>query len=128
MDATFGDRRNSEMIMALAEEHGEILIFVEATASVPVRRNRLLERDNLESVTSDARAGDMEMLDQRFEPPEELPADRLIHIDAGVAVDRTLEELFRSLVERHLEKLAVSYRSEEHTSEHQSRGHLVCRL
>ena len=109
LDATFGDRRNRELIMALAEDHGENLIFVEATASVPVRRNRLLVRDNLESVTSDARAGDMEMLDQRFEPPEELPADRLIHIDAGVAVDRTLEELFRSLVERHLEKLAVSY-------------------
>src|SRR5207253_10621208 len=60
-----------------------------------------------------------------------LPVDRLARLDVGgrhrTAATDPLEQLFderRVLAER----AALEERSEEHTSELQSRGHLVCRL
>src|SRR5436305_4032594 len=65
----------------------------------------------------------------KYRIADQLPRPMVGNIAAAIALDElhaSLRQLF--MREQHIAQLGVSSRSEEHTSELQSRPHLVCRL
>src|SRR5690625_7043415 len=59
---------------------------------------------------------------------EVIRGQRLVVVDDSIVRGNTQRALIRMLREAGAAEIHVRIRSEEHTSELQSRGHLVCRL
>ena len=100
LDATFNSRASRSRLVQLANDVGCRLLFVEARASDEVIRGRLQDREQQEGVVSDARLEDFDKLDERYQPPEEIEADGFIGVNTERAVDQTLGELYRGLIDR----------------------------
>src|SRR5207253_7721091 len=69
-----------------------------------------------------------DVLTRRREPYHEPPSAQPGHPEANHTTDGTLSIHDIEAAARRVVRLRVAGRSEEHTSELQSRGHLVCRL
>lgn len=102
LDATFNSVSSRNQLQEIAKEMDSRLLLVEARASDEVIRQRLRDREQQQGVVSDARLEDFDKLNERYQPPEEIDADRFTGINTERAVDQTLGELYRELVDRQL--------------------------
>src|SRR5690625_1100325 len=102
--------------------------------SMSLERRRILEAFGAELVLTPASGG----MDGAVEAAEELleelgdeafmPAQFDNQANVEIHRETTAEEILRVLPAEELDAFVAGIRSEEHTSELQSRGHLVCRL
>lgn len=103
LDATFSSRTQREALVADLDALDVNCIFIEADAPAAIRKKRLVKRDQEESI-SDARLEDFEMLEQRYNPPEEIDPPQLIRLDTSGSTKETLTELYTALVDRQLDQ------------------------
>lgn len=97
LDATFGRRRYRDELLRHLQAREARCLFVELQASRDTVRARLKQRVQSGDV-SDARADDLTMLEQRYEPPSELSSTVLIRASSAGGLDRSLRQVYRSFV------------------------------
>lgn len=96
IDASFRSRAARARARELANRAGVPFVFVECRAPLEVSRRRLEERARSPGV-SDGRAEILEAFAARWEPVDELPADRHIVVDTTQPLEGNLDTLRRSL-------------------------------
>jgi len=105
LDGTFGSKEKRANILTKCKKEGIRVLFIETTAADELRSERLKQRKNQSDVISDARYEDMDFLDDRFENPDELNSELLVRIDTSGPAEKTLDKLFHSFVDSHLNRL-----------------------
>lgn len=100
LDATFSTLAHRKSLKASLEIEGCEATWIEAYASEPVIRQRLMERDHDSSVISDARFEDYQKLSADYEPPLELSPGELIRISTDGPVDDVCRALLMDMVKR----------------------------
>ncbi len=102
LDATFSTLAHRKALKASLEIEGCEATWIEAYASEPVIRQRLMERDHDSSVISDARFEDYQKLSADYEPPLELSPGELIRISTDGPVDDVCRALLMDMVKRRI--------------------------
>ncbi|MGF1670193.1 MAG: AAA family ATPase [Balneolaceae bacterium] len=105
LDGTFSQAGRRKQMISDFNESGIRYLFVETTAADEVRVKRLLNRKKKKKVISDARLEDMAMLDERYNPPEEISADNLIRVNTGMTEEECLDHIFGELLKNHLSRI-----------------------
>lgn len=103
IDATFNRRKARDEIREKLGDRGVSFCFIQATASEAVLKERLGRRGTEEKSASDARLEDFEKLEERFQEPDELHHRDLIQVNTGQNLEKSLQELYQSLIERNLD-------------------------
>lgn len=111
LDGTFSDRDVREKWIEHFNKHRADYLFIEADAEYTVRRKRLRDRIQRTDVISDARIGELEMLDKRYRDPDHIKNSHIIRVDTTPPLKQTVANLFRHLVERHLSISGMTYRN-----------------
>jgi len=106
LDATFSSRERRQKLRDQLEGKSIPYLFVEARASDETIISRLEERVDKEGVISDARREDFEMLDSGYSAPDELESEQLIQVSTNQPPDETINDLYRKIIDRHIEKQA----------------------
>ncbi|MCS6965717.1 MAG: AAA family ATPase [Candidatus Kapabacteria bacterium] len=78
IDATFARQELRASFMHQAQRHAIRPLFVELSAPAEILRQRIVERRG-KTTDSDAGIREFERLTPRYEPPDELPRDYLLH-------------------------------------------------
>lgn len=97
LDASYLDRPERDRVLALADRLGVTFRFVLCECSDHVRRQRLDMRARDPQAVSDGRWEIYLRQREKFEPPFELPPDRLILVDTAPPVDHLLMLLDKNL-------------------------------
>lgn len=100
LDATFSKRADRDALKERLKSEGCDAMWIEAHASESVVRERLLERDEDETVVSDARLEDYKRLSAGYEPPVELQAMEKLTILTDGQIDQVLHALMSDLAAR----------------------------
>ncbi len=94
LDATFSKLAHRNALKQVVASEGYDIRWIEAHASEPVVCERLLERDQDDTVVSDARLEDYKRLSADYEPPQELlPNEKL-----SILTDGKLDQVFATLL------------------------------
>jgi aminoglycoside phosphotransferase family enzyme/predicted kinase len=102
MDATFNLQSSRQNFIDELEALDADFVFIEAQTSDEVVKSRLKTRDKEGDIVSDARLEDFEMLDSRYEPPNEIDRRHKIEIDTGKLLTDTIKDLYKKLVDRQI--------------------------
>ncbi len=94
LDATFAKPENRNSLTSEMESIDTNIYFIEAHASVKIRKQRLAERTRQKNIISDARLEDVDFLDRMYHPPDEMDSGRLIRIDTAQSLNHSVEKLF----------------------------------
>jgi predicted kinase len=99
LDATFASRRRRDALRHALKRVGAGYCFVEVQATSATIRKRLAAREHATGEISDARLEDFPMLDDGYEPPDELERGNLLTVktarSAEAVVVATLQRLAR---------------------------------
>lgn len=104
IDATFSRPADRDRVTSAFDAEGIACYFIETRAPAAVIRKRLEERRHGQETASDARLEDYEMLRNRYEPPREVEAGRLLQIPTDQSVEQSLRQLYLRLAAIHLEQ------------------------
>lgn len=107
VDATFARRDLREPFRNWAQQRGIRLLFVELSAPTEVLRQRVRERLR-KPTDSDAGIRELERLAPRYEPPEELPTEEHLLLQATAPTETLCRSVLTALMERHLTQLLAS--------------------
>ncbi|TVR26658.1 MAG: phosphotransferase [Balneolaceae bacterium] len=107
MDATFSLQSSRQNFIDELEAVDADFVFIEAQASDEVVKSRLKSRDEENDIVSDARLEDFEMLNSRYEPPNEIDRRHKIEIDTCKVLTDTIKDLYKKLVDRQLPESGV---------------------
>ena len=100
LDATFSRRSHRDALKAALRAEGFEVLWIEARASEPIIRERLLNRDHDGDVVSDARLEDYKRLSAGYEAPDELLADEKVCLSTDGPLDEVFASLLSELVTR----------------------------
>ena len=100
LDATFSNRALRDQLKALLGSAGYQALWIEACASEPVILDRLRARAHQDSVVSDARVEDLQLLNARYEPPSELRPLEKLTLSTEATPDLVLGALMTELAVR----------------------------
>ena len=100
LDATFSKLAYRHALNQLAASESCDIRWIEAHASEPVVRERLLEREQDDTVVSDARLEDYKRLSADYEPPHELLPNEKLSIMTDGELDQVFATLLSELVVR----------------------------
>jgi aminoglycoside phosphotransferase family enzyme/predicted kinase len=84
LDATFRTEETRRAARELARAHGVPFLHVELLGSDELLRERLRQRECQAGALSDAREAHLSQLRREYQPPDELPADERLQLDAGL--------------------------------------------
>lgn len=90
LDATYSKRHDRDDLRATLDRAGAHHLFLELCASDDAIRQRLADRASSGNAISDARLEDFDMLNLRYEAPDELEDPFHVHIDADTDVLQSL--------------------------------------
>jgi aminoglycoside phosphotransferase family enzyme/predicted kinase len=99
VDATFGQSAHRAAFMQAFDELQVPYFFLEMQASDEVIRIRLAKREKYRQVMSDARLEDFLALSSAFQELAEIPAERLIRIDADLGTNEILTDVLKRIQE-----------------------------
>lgn len=108
LDATFSNSACRHKIISLLKQLEAEYYFIETVAPASIRKKRLRERELDTSVISDARREDFDMLDNRYNPPEDINPRHLVRIDTDIPIEESMKQLFQILVDHQISKLSVT--------------------
>lgn len=100
LDATFGKAAQRSALLAQFAGGPVRCDFIELSRPMHVAAARLSARHEQETVTSDARIEDLDRLNVRYQPADELMADRRMRLDGSAAVDDLAGQVLMRLVEQ----------------------------
>jgi uncharacterized protein len=103
LDGTFSSRKKRIELVECFKKNNIDYVFVESIAGEQIRKERLHDRNKDQSVISDARLDDMEMLDERFENPDELDPKHYLKISTSGDLNTSLQEFYSNLIKRNLD-------------------------
>lgn len=103
LDATFSNRDRRKEFINRFNKAGMAYLFVEVVASEETVKSRLRERESKSEVISDARLEDFEMLQQRYQSPDDKEIPHLITVNTDHSKTDTVNELYRKLADRQVE-------------------------
>jgi len=95
IDATFSRRSCRDRLREMLGEGSVIWLVMEADEADAARR--LMERDQMDGVVSDARIGDHQLLNDAFEEPDELPCPGKFTVRTDTDVETVLRKLLVEL-------------------------------
>lgn len=102
LDATFSRKEGRRKLTEALDRQQQVdYCFVEVRASDKTIKERLESRQNKKAI-SDARLEDFDQLNERYDPPSEIPEKHLITVDSEQAIERSLGQLYRSLIKRKI--------------------------
>jgi len=104
LDGTFASKKKRRELTDYFEEHDIEYLYVEPIADKNIRMDRLHDRNQGQAVISDARLDDMDMLDERYENPDELDPIHYLQISTSGDLNISLKELYSCLITRNLDK------------------------
>jgi len=104
LDATFSDKERRQSLRKALGNESIPCLFIEAQASDKTILDRLEAREEKQGVISDARREDFEMLDSGYSSPDEIIENEIIHIRTDTSQDETIKELYRKMIDLHIEK------------------------
>jgi uncharacterized protein len=105
LDGTFSSAEEREKVIDKLKKTDYDCLFIEADSPKQIREKRLRQRDNKNGIISDARKEDMSLIDGKYQAPEEIEENQLIRIDTSGDIQASLEETFRKLADRNLDRL-----------------------
>lgn len=107
LDATFSAKERRQKLRDQLEKASVPYLFIETVASENTIIERLKDREKAHGVISDARCEDFEMLNSAYRAPDEIDEKRIIHVSTDTPLDDTIQELYRKMVDQHIEKQAL---------------------
>jgi len=102
LDATFSQRAKRAQLIELFTKLQVRFQIIEVLAENKIVQRRLARRETQRGEISDARSDDFVKLDQRYEPPVELPAACLIRLRTESAPQSTIQRALHEMVSRQL--------------------------
>lgn len=102
LDATFSMQSGRKALIDELEAVGSDFVFIEAQASDEVVKSRLKSRDEGKGAISDARLEDFEMLDSRYQPPNEITPNHKIEVNTEKPLADTIKDLYIKLIDRQI--------------------------
>jgi predicted kinase len=103
LDGTFSSASSRKRLKKILAPYDAPLLFIETQATDNVIKERLEARDQQSGVVSDARLEDFEKLSERYQSPGETESSNLIQISTTQPLEKTVEKLYRKLVDRNVE-------------------------
>jgi len=103
LDATFSDSAIRYKLIDFLEKNAAHYLFIEALASDQTIIDRLSARKDEEDVISDARLEDFDTLAQSYQSPTEIDEQNLITVSTDQSRENTMDELYKKLIDHHLE-------------------------
>ena len=100
LDATFSSRRRRRQFLRALDQAGVACRFVEVQATTELLRKRLAARALRVGEISDARLEDFSALDRAYEPPHELPAQRLVAVKTARTCEAAVIATLKALANR----------------------------
>jgi hypothetical protein len=97
LDATFGSRAHRLLLARRFMKRGIAWRFLEVRASNPTVKQRLRQREARADEVSDARLEDFPSLTRHYEPPVEVPKDRLVKVKTSTPQKQTVVEALTAL-------------------------------
>lgn len=104
LDATFSSRDSREKLVEAMEAIDAAYLFIEAHSPDKTIIARLRSRDREIETISDARMEDFEMLDNRYEKPNEIDSSNILSIDTDHSFNETCKKLYKKLANRNVKK------------------------
>ncbi len=105
LDATFSKRVFRDRLrVTLGDAHVKWII---AEVDNETARERLRMREGLRNVVSDARGEDFELLDNAYEPPDELRGENTYRALTAVATEGTVRRLLNALAQRQARRFCA---------------------
>jgi len=104
LDATFSDKERRQKLRKALGNESIPCMFIEARASDKIILDRLEAREEKQDVISDARREDFEMLNSGYNSPDEINESEIIHIRTDTSLDETIREIYRKMIDHHIEK------------------------
>jgi len=102
LDATFRSADLRQRLVGDVERRGGAVLFLELAAPNDLIRRRLAERERSSQVASDARLEDFDALTSRYEPPSEIGAAHVLHVDSSLSVDESIAFVLSDLAGRRM--------------------------
>lgn len=99
IDATFGRKNQREKFVREFERLGIQFCVIEAIAVPEIIRRRLRKRESESAEISDARLEDFDNLYRNYEPPKELPENKLISLNTDARGRDPVTGLFQKLID-----------------------------
>jgi len=103
LDATFARREHRQLLAERLAKRGIAWRLLEVSASDAAVKQRLRVREARSDEVSDARLEDFGVLTRLYEPPVELPADRLLRIRAAGPLAQTVTKALQNLARLQVE-------------------------
>jgi aminoglycoside phosphotransferase family enzyme/predicted kinase len=100
LDATYSRRRDRDGLRRKLERRGVSYCFVETQAPDSILKRRLIQRAGAPREISDARREDFENLSRSYDPPIEIPANKLITVSTPGALEEVTTSVLQALA-RH---------------------------
>jgi uncharacterized protein len=104
LDGTFASKKKRRELTEYFEKNDIEYVFVESLADKNLRQDRLRDRNHDQTVISDARLNDMDMLDERYENPDELDPIHYLQISTSGDIEFSLKQLYSGLIIRNIDK------------------------
>jgi len=104
LDATFSHKQGRQRLTDELNPLNVDYCFVEIQASDETIKARLKSRKQQNNVVSDARLEDFDKLNEKYDPPDELPVNQLIKINSEQTVEKSLSQLYESLAIKNVDR------------------------
>lgn len=106
IDATFGNPENRARLISHLNKINRSFFFIEVSAPEHIRKKRLRKRTEQQDIVSDARLEDFDVLDSKYQSPDEIDSARLIRINTDKPVEKSLEVLFQTFAQKHSDHIS----------------------